>query len=288
MIQMWLLTRKFGFDPPNGSHQLPVFLKYFVRLKLLAQLVHMWECKTFAARLGISFLCVVCNEGSKNVWLHLQKPQMIIYAILQSSRVRHQYGIFGGKSQTSFTRNATRTGSEEGRLFSQATSGPKFRWWFCQSTFCCQRFGLCARRFSRQYVVPDSHSLAFSRSLAAYALVVSPTYKCGLIFKTTFLAWCLFFFGVKWSFDFVRNFRKTSAISESSRFFSSWDSNISEFPLDSFFPTRFVSSGTTNGCVRRFLVSVTTRIASAAFWPGSASPPGIVFAFLCLNPRGQS
>ena len=45
---------------------------------------------------------------------------MIIYAKLQSSRVRHQYGIFGGKSQTSFTRNATRAGSEEGRLFSQA------------------------------------------------------------------------------------------------------------------------------------------------------------------------
>ena len=46
---------------------------------------------------------------------------MIIYAKLQSSRVRHQYGIFGGKSQTPFTRNATRAGSEEGRLFSQAT-----------------------------------------------------------------------------------------------------------------------------------------------------------------------
>ena len=46
---------------------------------------------------------------------------MIIYAKLQSLRVRHQYGIFGGKSQTSFTRNATRAESEEGRLFSQAT-----------------------------------------------------------------------------------------------------------------------------------------------------------------------
>ena len=34
---------------------------------------------------------------------------------------RHQYGIFDGESQTSFTRNATRAGSEEGRLFSQAT-----------------------------------------------------------------------------------------------------------------------------------------------------------------------
>ena len=35
--------------------------------------------------------------------------------------LRHQYGIFGGESQMSFTRNATRAGSEEGRLFSQAT-----------------------------------------------------------------------------------------------------------------------------------------------------------------------
>ena len=48
MIQMQLLKRKsvecvfvqlsedHGFDPPCGSHQLPVFLKYAVRLKLLA------------------------------------------------------------------------------------------------------------------------------------------------------------------------------------------------------------------------------------------------------------
>ena len=35
--------------------------------------------------------------------------------------LRHQYGIFGGKSQTSFLRNAARARSEEGRLFSQAT-----------------------------------------------------------------------------------------------------------------------------------------------------------------------
>ena len=34
--------------------------------------------------------------------------------------LRHQYGIFGGKSQTSFSRNATRAGSEEGELFKQA------------------------------------------------------------------------------------------------------------------------------------------------------------------------
>ena len=36
--------------------------------------------------------------------------------------LRHQYGIFGGKSQTSFSRDATRAGSEEGGLFSQASS----------------------------------------------------------------------------------------------------------------------------------------------------------------------
>ena len=31
---MWLLTRKFGFDPPSGSHQLPVFLKCSARERL--------------------------------------------------------------------------------------------------------------------------------------------------------------------------------------------------------------------------------------------------------------
>ena len=34
--------------------------------------------------------------------------------------LRHQYGIFGGKSQTSFLQNGTRARSEEGLLFSQA------------------------------------------------------------------------------------------------------------------------------------------------------------------------
>ena len=42
---------------------------------------------------------------------------MIIYAKLQTSPVHHQYGIFGGKSQTSFLQNATWAGSEEGRPF---------------------------------------------------------------------------------------------------------------------------------------------------------------------------
>ena len=48
-------------------------------------------------------------------------PILQIEATLQSSHLSHQYGIFGGKSQTSISRNATRAGSEEGRLFSQAT-----------------------------------------------------------------------------------------------------------------------------------------------------------------------
>ena len=47
--------------------------------------------------------------------------------------LRHQYGIFGGKSQTSFTRNATRAGSEEGRLFSQARHNKKK----CCKDTCC-------------------------------------------------------------------------------------------------------------------------------------------------------
>ena len=42
--------------------------------------------------------------------------------------LRHQYGIFCGKSQTSFTRNTARAGSEAGRLFSQAEQpGPRAR-----------------------------------------------------------------------------------------------------------------------------------------------------------------
>ena len=40
--------------------------------------------------------------------------------------LRHQYGIFGGKSQTSFSRNATLAGSEERRLFSQAKDFVEF------------------------------------------------------------------------------------------------------------------------------------------------------------------
>ena len=92
--------------------------KILVRLKLLAQLIHMWECKTFAV--GHKVFVRGVMKDWKMCGFNWQKLHMIIYAKLQSSRVRHQYGIFGGKSQTSFMRNATRAGSKEGRLFSQA------------------------------------------------------------------------------------------------------------------------------------------------------------------------
>ena len=55
-------------------------------------------------------------------------PILQIEATLQSSHLRHQYGIFGGKSQTSFSRNATRAGSKEGRLFSQASANSNERY----------------------------------------------------------------------------------------------------------------------------------------------------------------
>ena len=41
---------------------------------------------------------------------------------------RHQYGIFGGELQTSFTRIATRAGSEEERLFLQASVYDNYQW----------------------------------------------------------------------------------------------------------------------------------------------------------------
>ena len=56
----------------------------------------------------------------------------------QNSRVRHQYGIFGGKSQKSFSRNATRAGREEGRLFSQVRKDLSTGWrGLCLSSSCC-------------------------------------------------------------------------------------------------------------------------------------------------------
>ena len=53
--------------------------------------------------------------------MHNYRSNQSVFMIRFGTDWRHQYGIFGGKSQTSFSRNATRAGSEEGRLFSQAT-----------------------------------------------------------------------------------------------------------------------------------------------------------------------
>ena len=75
------------------------------------------NCTETLATQATSISKILCTSevGTNLSWL-----QMIIYSKLQSSRLRHQYGIFGGESQTSFTRNATRAGSEEGQLFWQA------------------------------------------------------------------------------------------------------------------------------------------------------------------------
>ena len=91
---------------------------------------------------------------------------MIIYAKLQCSHVRHLFGIFGGKSQTSFSRNATRTRSEEGRLFSQAN-------------------GLLACMFGPKiYVImrqPDKNTHeAVSSQVSDYSFKISPKGRKGI------------------------------------------------------------------------------------------------------------
>ena len=58
--------------------------------------------------------------------MHNYRSNQLALMIRFGTDLRHQYGIFGGKSQTSFSRNATRVGSEEGRLFSQARADTGF------------------------------------------------------------------------------------------------------------------------------------------------------------------
>ena len=55
--------------------------------------------------------------------MHNKRSNQSAFMTRFGTDLRHHYGIFGGKSQTSFSRNATRAGSEEGRLFSQAKHG---------------------------------------------------------------------------------------------------------------------------------------------------------------------
>ena len=73
--------------------------------------------------------CLLCLQ----IWATVKKPlsrpfweRIIIYADfadlckITKFTLRHQYWIFGGKSQASFSRNTTRARSEEGQLFLQA------------------------------------------------------------------------------------------------------------------------------------------------------------------------
>ena len=88
----------------------------------------MYKCHELRSREGLSTPFNLWREYSlsriftdlimHNYWLN-QSALMTRFG----TDLRHQYGIFGGKSQTSFMRNATRAGSEEGRLFSQAMIG---------------------------------------------------------------------------------------------------------------------------------------------------------------------
>ena len=61
-----------GFDLPCGPlRPLHVFLKYSEYLKLLAQLVHMWECQTFCRFAQTSCGVYLCRWRIKNVWFLL-------------------------------------------------------------------------------------------------------------------------------------------------------------------------------------------------------------------------
>ena len=52
--------------------------------------------------------------------MHNYRLNQSVPMIRCGTDLHHQYGIFSAESQTSFLRNATWAGSEEGRLFSQA------------------------------------------------------------------------------------------------------------------------------------------------------------------------
>ena len=67
----WFWFRQdHGFDPPYVSHQLPVYLKYSVCLKLLAQLVH-GESVPDILQLGTDFSWCVPLRRIENAWFLL-------------------------------------------------------------------------------------------------------------------------------------------------------------------------------------------------------------------------
>ena len=65
-----------------------------------------------------NFIIIIFTD----VVMHNYRSNQSAFMTRFGTDLRHQYGIFGGKSQTSFSRNATQAGSEEGRLFSQAST----------------------------------------------------------------------------------------------------------------------------------------------------------------------
>ena len=124
-------------------------------------------------------------------------PILQIEARLQSSHLSHQYGIFDGKSQTSFSRNATRAGSEEGRLFSQATAKIKENIMCLQSgrggmgplpshvralyfTFFAATFLICSNFFYLQqhFILQQLSSAEIMKKIAAtFKIVACPLWE---------------------------------------------------------------------------------------------------------------
>ena len=89
------------------------------------------------SRLGLSTPIYTNHRYNHKIWWVFSLSHIFTDLIMNNYRsnqsalmtrcgtdFRHQYGIFGGESQTSFTQNATQARSQEGQLFSQATEHP--------------------------------------------------------------------------------------------------------------------------------------------------------------------
>ena len=82
----------------------------------------MYKCYEYLARMspGIVFAKIFNVLHIYGLNLHDYRSNQSALMTRCATDSRNQYGIFCGESQTSFSRNATRVGSDEGRLFSQA------------------------------------------------------------------------------------------------------------------------------------------------------------------------
>ena len=97
------LSQDHGFDSPCGSHQLPVFLKYSVRLTLLPyKLVHLWECKTFAAwhkpfvTANDNLFKIIKFTLTSSVWNFRWWIADVLHAKHHSGRERRRTAVFAG------------------------------------------------------------------------------------------------------------------------------------------------------------------------------------------------